>query len=399
MPAGIVFPGIVANPLPLLLSLRPYFPHIAIYICLMWIFLSKSSLIPSYRTPVGLFFLYAMTGIAASLLISPNRSVSMFWALNYLSCITVVWVGLTGHDPLRNLSVIIHINYAFAAVIILFILPQALETGITSPPQGQYYELPLNLGRLLVNGAARIALAVIILSFVRLITTTRIRRFSWILLLFPCLFIITQSQSRTALLGLAICSFLYVVLKGIDLRYLLFVGPVSLFIFWQSAYKWRAEESLEKLVYLTGREATWQRGIDLFKKSPIFGNGFHADRLMLEFEHMHNSYFHALVQSGALGAICFIAAIVSIWVLIFKYGLFKKVRSLKGTEQSLMMESILIFAFMTERSFFESTGAFYGVDLMLLVPAMAYIWFWTQKNVIDKGEEENEIAAALQASQ
>jgi hypothetical protein len=36
--------------------------------------------------------------------------------------------------------------------------------------------------------------------------------------------------------------------------------------------------------------------------------------------------------------------------------------------------------FMTVRSFFESTAAFYGVDLLLLMPAMAYIQVWNRRN-------------------
>ena len=140
---------------------------------------------------------------------------------------------------------------------------------------------------------------------------------------------------------------------------------------------------------LTGREATWQRGIELFKHSPFFGSGFHADRLMLEYEHMHNSYFHSLVQSGALGTLFFIGAIISVWIIIIKFRLYEKIRKLKGIEQAFLMESILITAFLTERSLFESSGAFFGVDLLLFVPAVTYIWFWTYTNVIVKSQEED----------
>jgi hypothetical protein len=38
-----------------------------------------------------------------------------------------------------------------------------------------------------------------------------------------------------------------------------------------------------------------------------------------------------------------------------------------------LTEAILIVGFLTARGFFESTAAFYGVDLLLLVPAMAVI--------------------------
>ncbi len=49
------------------------------------------------------------------------------------------------------------------------------------------------------------------------------------------------------------------------------------------------------------------------------------------------------------------------------------------------MQSVLIIGFLTGRSFFESTAAFYGVDLLLLVPAIAFIWTWSRENA---GEPE-----------
>jgi hypothetical protein len=37
---------------------------------------------------------------------------------------------------------------------------------------------------------------------------------------------------------------------------------------------------------------------------------------------------------------------------------------------------------LTARSFFESTAAFYGVDLLLLAPAMVFIWMWAKENPV-----------------
>ena len=49
------------------------------------------------------------------------------------------------------------------------------------------------------------------------------------------------------------------------------------------------------------------------------------------------------------------------------------------TDQALVMESIMIVGYMTARSLFESTAAFYGVDLLLVVPAMAFIVLASQE--------------------
>jgi hypothetical protein len=46
------------------------------------------------------------------------------------------------------------------------------------------------------------------------------------------------------------------------------------------------------------------------------------------------------------------------------------------------MQSVLILGFLTARSIFESTAAFYGVDLLLLVPAVAYLYQWAYDNPV-----------------
>jgi O-antigen ligase len=94
---------------------------------------------------------------------------------------------------------------------------------------------------------------------------------------------------------------------------------------------------------------------------------------MMNEAHMHNSYLHAAIQEGGIGFILFAAAIVGIWALMLLKNVFKVSRHLEGQDQVLLMESVLIVAFLTSRSFFESTAAFYGVDLLLLIPAMAFI--------------------------
>jgi O-antigen ligase len=104
---------------------------------------------------------------------------------------------------------------------------------------------------------------------------------------------------------------------------------------------------------------------------------------MLDSEHMHNSYLHSMIQSGILGGLVFAAAIIAVWVLIIKHKLIKRVKFLKGNEKKLLMSSILLTGFLTSRSFFESTAAFYGVDLLILVPAVSYIFSWAYSHPLD----------------
>jgi O-antigen ligase len=156
----------------------------------------------------------------------------------------------------------------------------------------------------------------------------------------------------------------------------LLLGPLAAYMIYLSGFQWRAQGSLDELLYITNRQNIWNRTIDQVKKSHYLGWGFHADRLLLDAEHVHNSYLHAMIHGGILGTIFFLIAILSAWVLIIKNKLIKRIRYIRGPDQTLLAESVLLLGFMTERSFFESTAAFYGVDLLLLVPVITYLFLW-----------------------
>lgn len=352
---------------------------------------TRSKWLQESRSPTAFLVYYGLAGLLSSIFLSPSSSIALYWTLNYLSCFFVFSV-IQGRDKLWvNLRAVLFINYLISFFLLLSIFPEALRLGISNSPPGQAYHLPLNLGDMLVNGAGRFAVVAIIISLVRFTTAGAKRKMLWLPVGIPAVFIVLQAKSRSALLGLAICGVLFIVLRGLDLKYLILLLPANAYGLWLSGYKWRARGSIEALIALTGRQNTWKRGLELFRHSPFLGSGFHADRLMLQFEHMHNSYFHALVQSGIFGFVCFLAALIGIWSFIIKSGLVRRARQIQGPDQPFLIESLLIIAFLTARSFFESTAAFYGVDLLLLVPAIFYVYAWIQENPEDGAGEQKGI--------
>jgi O-antigen ligase len=102
----------------------------------------------------------------------------------------------------------------------------------------------------------------------------------WGLVLIPALFMLAQTRSRTSLLGLAISGVLLVLILGIDLRFLV-IAPAATWLVYVSGIKWRLQGHVEKLMFLTGRDYTWRKGLAQIENSPFLGWGFHADRLML----------------------------------------------------------------------------------------------------------------------
>lgn len=369
-------PGLFSNPFALFQGMRALLPMLNLYLCLMWLFAYKKKF-PPFLTPVGLYFYYGLTGIVISLL-SPEVTRSLYWGILYLSPVMAVWVITLKEDPLENLRWLVYVNYFAAGFIFMALVFELQRSGYLGRPGLQFYSLPFGLGEMVANGVGRFALIVAIVCVVRITYHQGKLRFGLIGLLLPAIYVLIQTQSRTSLLGLGVVSVLYTMIRGLQWQFL-FIGPASAWIIWLAGFERRASQRLDKLLNLSGRESTWSEAFELIKQSPVLGWGFHSDRIMLESQHIHNSYIHAMLQSGIMGFFLFFAAVLSIWYVIWKRDVLRKIRFVEGIDKPLLLESVLILGFMTARGFFESTGAFFGVDLLLLMPPIVYVFLWSDK--------------------
>jgi O-antigen ligase len=376
--------GGLSDPLAFFQAIRALFPLVAVYLSLMWMLVKRPGA-SFLRMPAGFLFAYFAVGAVSSVFLSPNRVTALYWAGEYVAPMLVIWIAVEMPGPLAKLRKILVLNNLIVILISFALLPDLIRVGGSDQRFSQFYRLPFNLGDMRANGVGRFALVTIIIAFTYLICRKGKRKFFWGILLLPALFMLAQTRSRTSLLGLAIAGVLLVLILGVDWRFI-FIGPAATYLVYLSGIKWRLHGHVEKLMFLTGRDYTWRRGLVQIEHSPFLGWGFHADRLMLNSEHMHNSYLHSAIHAGVLGAGLFLAAILAVWILILRSDLLKRIRRVEGPDLPLLMQSVLIIGFLTGRSFFESTAAFYGVDLLLLVPAMAYIWVWIQENPVRAGE-------------
>jgi len=367
-------PDWLKSPLWIFQGIRALLPILALYISLMWIFVGKLKF-PSLRTPLGLFFYYSIVGLATSLF-SSEVLTSLYWGLLFFSAVLVTWIFYMRENSLMGLQTVTYINYAVAIIIFLVISLKIVPMGFGARGL-QFYELPFGLGEMTANGVGRFALVVIIISGVWFFFKKEKIRYALLGLCLLSVFILMFTQSRTALLGLGVASMLFVLIMGFRWYYVL-MGPVVALVLWQAGFKERAGGEIDVLMQLSGRESTWGEAISLIKQSPFLGWGFHSDRIMLDSQHIHNSYIHAAIQSGILGLIFFILAITSIWILFLKTNIFKKLRNYDGEDKPLVIVNILLIGFFSVRSLFESTAAFYGVDLLIFLPAIVYVYNWIQ---------------------
>jgi len=133
------------------------------------------------------------------------------------------------------------------------------------------------------------------------------------------LFIIVETQSRSALAAALVGLLLYAALKtnqvgrrkaAFGLAGLALICTVVLLVFQQTAL-----DGISALFFLddksrglgtgfTGRVAAWQEALDLFLGNPIFGVGFRMhERYMTTLSSAHNGYLSLLAEVGVVGAV------------------------------------------------------------------------------------------------
>jgi O-antigen ligase len=368
----------LSNPFIFIQGVRSVAPLFACFLGLL-LFAGTRRKLALHKNTIGFLLIYCIIGLLSSVFMSPNPALALYWGFFYLSPVLIVLAAEGQDNALSLVQRLCSINYVIIFILFLFCVPQTLDMVRGRMPFTQFFEMPFGIGQVRVNGVGRYALIVTIVSFVRLNFASKRTKVFWIGFVAMALTMMAYTRSRTTLLGLAVASLLFAYIQKVDWRFFL-AGPVAAYVLWVSGYKWRAQENVEKLLTLTGREYTWQKGIKMVGQSPLFGWGFHSDRLLLNSEHMHNSYLHAAIHAGILGSLLFAAGIISVWVLMFRSGLLRQIKSYQGADKPFLLESVLLVGYFTARSLFESTAAFYGVDLLVFLPAVAYIFVWVAGN-------------------
>ena len=369
---------LLEGPLGFAMALRPLMPILAAVGCLVILVKSGRIALSFTQGPVLAISAYGLIGMFFFFL-SPEPFVSLYWGGLFLSTVFVVWTLVNQEGPEQQARVLMAINVILVSVIVLFYFTGPLWPILLGAPNPRIYRLPFGFGVQNANGVGRFAgvLALVALSRVR--HRELYLKVPWLLLLAVSLVSLALSESRTAILGFVAGSLL-IVLANRKYSWLVLGIPGIFYYLYNAWFVWRFKGSYETAFILTGREATWRRVLAISLRSPLAGHGFHADRLIFEGEHVHMSYLHSLIQSGLLGALLFAAAMFGMWWILLRNRVLQRLASIEGEPNFLMTESVAIVGFMTVRSFFESTAAFYGVDLLLLMPAMAYIQVWNRRN-------------------
>jgi O-antigen ligase len=369
---------LLEGPMDFVLALRPLMPLLAVVGCLVILVRSGRITLSFGGGPVMALSAYGLIGMFFFFL-SPEPFVSLYWAALFLSSVFAAWALVNREEPERQAGALMAVNVIFVSVMVLFYFAGPLWPILMGAPNPRLYQLPFGLGVQTANGVGRFAGVLALVGLSRIRHREPYLKAPWAALLAVALVSLALSQSRTAILGFVAGSLL-IVLFNRKLSWLVLVIPGIFYYLYNAWFVWRFKGSFEAALVLTGRETTWRKVLAISLRSPIAGHGFHADRLMIEGEHVHMAYLHSLIQSGILGALLFTAAMAGLWWVLIKNRVPQRLAAVEGESNFLLTESVAVIGFMTARSFFESTAAFYGVDLLLLLPCMAYVQVWCRRN-------------------
>ncbi|XOB41514.1 MAG: O-antigen ligase family protein [Candidatus Nealsonbacteria bacterium] len=390
-----ISPGFPHSTLDLIHRVRAFLPLSSAYLAIILLLGRHPLSIRLFRGPLGLLALYTIFGITSSIL-SREPFTALSWAILYGAVLIVVWAISVGSNSLSRLSSVINLNWAIVAVVGVSLLVFFLfQPGVISSliagnfPVGRPYgELAgeekeiMGMPGTRPTGLGRYAGVVAIVFLARLLFPKKRSKSLWFFLFLFFLFLLIFSQARTAILAFLAGGLLILWLKTRSKLLLTFGIIFGLFLlgltgFYQAFYTYLIEK-MPFVFTLSGRTiGVWPEAWQFFLSSPFLGWGFHADRIFLEGQHIHNAVLHALVQTGLIGTIFFVSAFIWAWIILFR--LLKQPRFQK-TEKPRLIEIAGVLAFFTVRSITESTGAFFGADWILLAPLLAYITILNQRN-------------------
>ena len=384
----------------LLHYIRTLFPFLVLSISLVLSLAQKGAEIKVLSGPVKLWLAYGLIGLGACLVASPRPFSGAYWAICYLSVFGGVNSFLQGHDPLERAVVLNYLTWIITTVflvILIFTARDALlvdnRTGMTGYGIVQRVGTVGDMAMSRSSGMARFAAVPGVACFVLFWQSKGIIRLLWAGIFFMSAALVYLMQSRGAILGLAFAVFFIMLFMGTKSRRL---GAVFLLLLGLAVYTHvipdreieqvtehiTRGQSVEELQTMTGRTRAWEKGWEKVLESPLWGWGPQADRYLIK-EHVHNTYMYALLSAGFLGAAAFVGGLAWVWFLFLRAV--RERTAERFGHRFFLLQAGGILAFFTVRSIPEVCGAMFGVDLMVMLPAIAYLVVLDQK-----GKEKKE---------
>jgi O-antigen ligase len=372
-----------ANPTILIHGVRAFFPMVAAWFALLFIFARSNRLVAWIMGPLGLMLLYAVLGLISSATLSPDRTYATYYGLNYLAMVLVLLAVVAVEDPLPDLRNVLRLTWAVGIILTLSLLgaipllgSQAVGEAQGSPVGVMAYPRVREVMGMTGSrntGFARYAAISALVALAGLMRKGNIFvRILWGIVFATSFYALIIANGRTEALGF-VGGVLVIFFSDRAKRTIhILVGTATALLlgFWgfYSAFYLYLTRTGRIEYTLSGRTLAWAEAWHFICESPWVGYGFQADRYFVR-AHMHNAFLHVLVQSGFLGGTAILVGLVVVWYLILKYFYLQP-----PADKSLIPAEIpAVFAFVTFSSITESTFAYFSAAWLLSAPIVAYV--------------------------
>lgn len=393
----VLSPGFPTNTMELVHGVRAFFPLLAAWIAVLVILARGTLKTQALAGPLGLLGFFAAVGIVSSGLISKAPLSALYWVAMYEAVVVVLVAVCTYSDALDFLARLITLNWVIDIVILIGLLAAipsfggaALASTSGSPLGVMAYNgavgshgTILGMASTRNTGFARYAGVAAVVALARLWHGKKWNKLIWAGVMLLSLYALVLAQARTETLSFLAGSMVILLLRKRRRVALLGMGVlgVTLLIlvgFFQNLWSFGTRNhSFDPT--LTGRTGQWMQGVAVFWRSPWVGLGFQADRYYLHGIQLENAFFHALIQTGILGTLAYVAAYALTWFLTARLYL-------SPCSGKLPDEIPGILAFFTIFSITESI-AYYSAAFLLLAPVLAYIQVAAWQEGVLKGKQ------------
>lgn len=339
----------------------------------------------SMPLPLKLWLGYGIVFVISSAL-STDPFEAGYWGVAYVASVLATAAFMSQGDPLEGTARANYLGWAVNTAFLLTMLFMAREAVFVEETgygvigrQPEVVGMPMSRS----SGLARFAATPAIVAFAVVLEGKSWRRIVGLAVFLPLAVFIYYLQSRGAIFALAGAMIACLILSGsrwwitlsvaAALCVLLYASSGSLNEFWMHITRGEGAESFR---HMTGRTRTWRAGWEAFWKAPFIGRGGQAAR-RFDIGCIHNTYLKALLQGGIIGAGFFVAGLVlSCWkvVRLWLSGLPGKLG-----EKRRFVQVGGILAFFALRGIPEISGSMFNVDLMLMLPAVAYLWVLSRR--------------------
>jgi len=382
---------------------RTIFPWVVLFIAYIVMAERGNFNTEAVSGPVKLWLIYGIISLGICIN-SPKPLDAAYWAINYLAVFAAVALYLKGENNLARAVQLNHLNWCITTlflIILVLIARDALFVDyrfgwITGYGIIHRMDAVVNVTMSRSSGMARFAAVPGIVSFVFLLTGFGWKRILWIIPFVLAAVLIWFMQSRGAILGFTFSMAFVLLFIGSRSRLFGIFGLILMgLLYFSDIIPNRASryvknhfyrgQTYEELMTLTGRTRAWKKAWRQVEKAPILGRGPQSDRYLIK-DHVHNTYLYALLQAGIVGAAAFVGGLVWTWVLFFR-AILRKTADKVG-QRVILIQTGGILAFFTVRSIPEVCGAMFGVDLLVMLPVLAYLGLLDRENVEKRSESE-----------